>query len=201
MKAKYRLRESGIPARPVASGGDGVMLREMSRWVASALLVALMACGGSNPGSPGSGPPTGNVSPTPVPTPTPTPTPVPTPTPTPEPSPTAAPECGDLFMRLIRPDAGVTVTNNPQPVEATVGHSVVRVDFYYHIDAFGLTGPSAKAVMDPPKLIATRHGPPWRVNWQLPGGCGNTVSLLAIGFDACGGGKDSPIVTVKTCKP
>jgi hypothetical protein len=167
------------------------MMPPMTRVTAVALAVALVACGGSNPGSPGIGPPTGNVSPVPT----------PTPTPTPEPSPTPQAECGDLFMRLIRPDNGANVTNNPQVVEASVGQSVIRVDFYYHIDAFAASGPSSQAVMDPPKLIATRNAPPWRVNWQLPPGCGNTVSLLAIGFDACGGGKDSPIITVKTCRP
>jgi hypothetical protein len=104
-------------------------------------------------------------------------------------------------MRLTRPDNGATVTNNPQAVEAAVGHSVVRVDFYYHIDAYAGAEPSAKAAMDPPVLISTRYGPPWRVNWQLPPGCGNTVSLLAIGFDACGGGNDTPIITVTTCRP
>lgn len=103
-------------------------------------------------------------------------------------------------MKIIRPDAGANVTNDPQVVEAAVGHSVVRVDFYYHIDALP-PGPSSSAVMDPPKLIGTRNGPPWRVNWQLPPGCGTTVSLLAVGFDACGGGNDSGIVTVTTCKP
>jgi hypothetical protein len=103
-------------------------------------------------------------------------------------------------MRLIRPDAGANVTNDPQVIEASVGHSVVRVDFYYHIDALA-PGPSGSAVMDPPTLINTLNGPPWRVNWNLPPGCGNTVSLLAVGFDACGGGNDSGVVTVTTCKP
>ena len=102
-------------------------------------------------------------------------------------------------MRLIRPDDGALITSSPQVVEAAVGPSVVRVDFYYHIDASTLTG-SSGAVMDPPKLIGTRNGPPWRVNWQLPPGCTLTVSLLAIGFDACGAGNDSPLITVKTCK-
>ena len=92
------------------------------------------------------------------------------------------------------------MTNNPQTVEVTAGHSVVRVDFYYHIDAFGGAPPSAKAAQSPPVLFATRNAPPWRANWQLPPGCGNTVSLLAFGFDACGGGNDSPIITVTTCR-
>jgi hypothetical protein len=185
------------------------MIPPMSRGTALLAAVgvaaALAACGGSSPVNPGSGPPTGNATPTPAPTPTPTPSPsptpapAPTPTPTPEPSPTAPP-CGDLFMRLIRPDAGANVTNDPQTVEASVGHSVVRVDFYYHIDAYP-PGPSSGAVMDPPKLINTRNGPPWRVNWSLPPGCGLRVSLLAVGFDACGGGNDSGIITVTTCKP
>jgi hypothetical protein len=39
------------------------------------------------------------------------------------------------------------------------------------------------------------------VNWPLPAGCGNTVSLLAVGFDACGAGNDTGLVTVTTCKP
>jgi hypothetical protein len=168
------------------------MLSPMSRWVGSVLLVALVACGGSSPGGPG-GPPIGSVSPTP--------TPAATPTPTPEPTPTPQQGCGDLFMRLIRPTAGVTVTNNPQTVEASVGSSVIRVDFYYHIDAFAMSGAWSKAVMDPPTLIARRNEPPWRVNWQLPPGCGNTVSLIAIGFDSCGGGNDSPRITVRTCRP
>jgi hypothetical protein len=118
----------------------------------------------------------------------------------PEPSPTPKPACGDLFVKLIRPDAGVNVTNDPQVVEAEVGHSVVRVDFYYHIDAYG-GSPSSQSAMDPPKLIKTRTSPPWRVNWELPPGCGNTVSLLAVSFDACGAGNDSGKVTVTTCKP
>jgi len=105
-------------------------------------------------------------------------------------------------MRLVRPDQGINVTSNPQTVEATVGQSVVRVDFYFHVDAFGAAGgPSLTGVMDPPTLIATRNAPPWRVSWPLPPGCGNTVSLLAIGFDACGGGNDTPIITVTTCRP
>jgi hypothetical protein len=103
-------------------------------------------------------------------------------------------------MKIIRPDTGATVTNDPQVVEAAVGHSVVRVDFYYHIDAFG-SGPSAAAAQSPPVLFATKTNPPWRANWQLPDGCGNTVSLLVVGFDACGGGNDSGLVTVTTCKP
>lgn len=185
------------------------MSRGTALLLAIAVAVALAACGGSNPtGPPGIGPPTGNATPppTPAPTPTPTPTPAPTPTPTPtatpDPSPTAPPPCGDLFMKIIRPDAGTTVTNDPQVVEANVGHSVVRVDFYYHIDAFGFaSGPSSQAAQSPPVLISTRTSPPWRVNWKLPDGCGLTVSLLAVGFDACGGGKDSGLVTVTTCKP
>ena len=103
-------------------------------------------------------------------------------------------------MRMIRPDAGVNVTNDPQVLEASVGHSVVRVDFYYHIDSYG-AAPSSQSAMDPPTLIVTLTSPPWRVNWPLPAGCGNTVSLLAVGFDACGAGNDTGLVTVTTCKP
>lgn len=188
------------------------MISAMSRGTALLAAVsvaaALAACGGSNPVDPGIGPPIGSATPTPAPTttptpaatPTPTPTPAPTATPTPEPSPTAAPACGDLFMKIIRPDAGANVTNDPQVFEVSVGHSVVRVDFYYHIDAFP-PGPSAQAAQSPPVLISTKNSPPWRVNWKLPDGCGYTVSLLAVGFDACGGGKDSGLVTVTTCKP
>jgi hypothetical protein len=181
------------------------MIPAMSRGAALFLAAVLVSCGGSDPVSPPHiGPPTGNGTPTPAATPTPasTPTPVPTPTPapTPEPSPVGQPACGDLFMKIIRPDAGVNVTNDPQIVEAAVGHSVVRVDFYYHIDAFGGT-PSSQSAQSPPVLINTRTSPPWRVNWSLPGGCGNTVSLLAVGFDACGAGNDSGLVTVTTCKP
>jgi hypothetical protein len=122
----------------------------MSRWVASILLTALVACDGSSPGGPGGGPPTGNVSPTPTPTPVPTPAPTPTPSPTPTPEPPAgSPPCGALCMRLSRPNPGVTVTNNPQTVEATVGQSIVRVDFYYHIDV------AAGAV--PPAIMARVH--------------------------------------------
>jgi len=180
------------------------MIPAMSRGAALFLAVVLVSCGGSGPVSPHIGPPTGNGTPTPAPTPTatpvPTPAPTPTPEPTPEPSPVAQPACGDLFMKIIRPDAGVNVTNDPQVVEAAVGHSVVRVDFYYHIDAFG-SGPSSQSALSPPVLITTRTSPPWRVNWKLPGGCGNTISLLAVGFDACGAGNDSGLVTVTTCKP
>jgi hypothetical protein len=183
------------------------MPRATALLAAVAVAAALAACGGSSPVIPGIGPSTGNGTPTPAPVPTPAPSPTPTPTPTPaatpqpqpQPSPTAAPACGDLFMKIIRPDAGATVKNDPQAFEANVGHSVVRVDFYYHIDAFP-SGPSAQAVQAPPVLIGTRNGPPWRVNWKIPDGCGYTVSLLAVGFDACGGGKDSGLVTVTTCK-
>jgi hypothetical protein len=180
------------------------MSRGTALLAAVAVAAALAACGGSSPVNPGIGPPTGNGSPTPAPSPTPSPSPVPTPTPTPtptpEPEPTAAPACGDLFMKIIRPDAGAYVTNDPQAFEVNVGHSVIRVDFYYHIDAFP-PGPSSQAAQSPPVLIATRTSPPWRVNWKLPDGCGYTISLLAVGFDACGGGNDSGLVTVTTCKP
>ena len=173
----------------------GAMIPAMSRGTALLLTIAvaaaLAACGGSKSVLPGIGPPAGSATPTPAPTPTPTPTP----------EPTAAPACGDLFMKIIRPDAGANVTNDPQAVEAAVGHSVIRVDFYYHIDAFGLAAPSSKAVSSPPVLFATKTNPPWRANWSLPDGCGNTISLLAVGFDACGGGNDSGLVTVTTCKP
>jgi hypothetical protein len=104
-------------------------------------------------------------------------------------------------MKLTRPNPGAQVTNDPQTVEANVGHSVVRVDFYYHIDQFGIVGEGGATIMAPPVLINTRTEPPWRVNWKLPEGCGNTVSLLAVGFDACGNGDDSGLVTVTTCKP
>ena len=175
----------------------------MSRGTAVLLAAAIVACEGSSPGSPGIGPPTGGATPDagvdtdtdPHPHP-----PTPTAPPTPEASPDAPPPCGDLFMKLIRPDNGAQVTNNPQVVEASVGHSVVRVEFYYHIDSIGAADPSAMAAQSPPVLINTRNGPPWRVNWQLPPGCGNTVSLLAIGYDACGGGNDTGLVRVTTCK-
>jgi len=102
-------------------------------------------------------------------------------------------------MRIVRPDNGANISGTSQVIEAAVGHSVVRVDFYRHINASFATG--AKAVMDPPVLIRTvTDGPPWRVNWQLPSGCPVSVSLLVIGFDACGGGNDSPIITVTTCR-
>ena len=124
----------------------------MSRGTALLLAAAIVACQGSSPGSPGIGPPTGGATPTPASTPTPIPTPTPTPTapPTPEASPDATPPCGDLFMKLIRPDNGAQVTNNPQVVEASVGHSVVRVEFYYHIDSIGAADPSAMAAQSPP---------------------------------------------------
>lgn len=179
----------------------------MSRGVAAILVAVLLACDDPNPGSPGIGPPAGSVSPTPAPTPTPTPTPTtpPTPAPSPDASPTPEatppPTCGDLSMKIIRPDNGATINDTAYTVEAAVGHSVVRVDFYYHIDAFGIAGASSKTVKAPPVLINTRTNPPWRTNWKLPDGCNLTVSLLAIGFDACGGAKDSPLVTVTTCKP
>jgi hypothetical protein len=182
------------------------MITSMSRGAAVLLAAVIVACEGSNPGSPGIGPPTGGSTPLPAATPTPTPTPIPSPTPTPiaapspDASPDAPPPCGDLFMRLIRPDNGAQVTNDPQVVEASVGHSIVRVEFYYHIDAIGAADPSAMAAQSPPVLINTRNGPPWRVNWKLPPGCGNTVSLLAIGYDACGGGNDTGLVRVTTCK-
>jgi hypothetical protein len=187
---------------PPGGGREDVMICRMSRWVAVALVVALVACGGSNPGSPGIGPPVGAVSPTPAPTPTPTPTPTPVPTPTPTPEPTPPPPpptthpaapCGSLSVRITKPDSGVTITNATQGVEANVSSNITRVDFYYHIDGYG-------AVMDPPILIDTRTEPPWRVTWQVPQGCTIFVSLLAVGFDSCGNGEDSGLVKVKVCR-
>jgi hypothetical protein len=78
-------------------------------------------------------------------------------------------------------------------VAAGVNSSVVRVEFFYHVDQ-GLG-----AMRDPAVLIGTSNGQPFRVNWGLPRICSSTVRVFAIAYDSCGNVRDSGSVTVRVC--
>jgi hypothetical protein len=78
-------------------------------------------------------------------------------------------------------------------VSASVASSVVRVEFFYHVDQ-GLG-----AVRDPAVLIGRVNGGPYRVSWGLPRICSSTVRVFAIAYDSCGNVRDSGSVTVRVC--
>jgi Big-like domain-containing protein len=100
--------------------------------------------------------------------------------------------CGTPEVTITQPSSGQNLTSGSQQINAVVGSTVARVDFYYHIDSAGLR--------DPAVFIGQRNGPPWRVNWGLPNICNSSVRIFGIGWDGCGNVADSNWVTVRVCR-